>query len=102
MMPCEPVKIGNMCVKTVNKYVYLGHDIRIDRDNQTCEMSRTITLDWAAYGKMRELFKENIPISLKKKAFNKCIIPVLTYGAKTLLTRKTIVTNTLEEVYVQQ
>lgn len=33
---------------------------------------------------MRHIFKGNIPYSLKRKAFEVYVLPVLTYGAETL------------------
>jgi hypothetical protein len=36
-----------------------------------------------AYGKMRDIFKGKIPFSLKRKAFDQCILPVLSYDCKT-------------------
>lgn len=64
------------------KYVYL--------DNQTSETQIRITLGWAAYEKIKDLFKNDIPVDLKRKAFNQCIIPsVFSYEAETLtLTKK--------------
>jgi hypothetical protein len=36
-----------------------------------------------AYGKMRDIFKGNNPLSLKRKALDQCIQPVLSYGCGT-------------------
>lgn len=84
LVPSGNITIGDEEVELADKYIYLGHEIRISRDNQTCELRRRITLSWAAYGKMREVFKSNIPMCLKRKAYNQCILPVMTYGAETL------------------
>lgn len=84
----EPMKLENMEVEAVEKYTSLGHEVRISRDNQTCELSRRISLGWAAYGKLRDIFGADIPISLKRKTFNQCVLPVLTYGAETLTLTK--------------
>lgn len=80
----ERIKIENTQIEEVDKYVYLGHEMRISRDNQTCELHRRINLGWAAYGKLRYIFRSDIPICLKRKVFDQCILPVLTYGAETL------------------
>lgn len=78
-------------IEQVSCYKYLGHEIRINRDNQTAELQRRIGLAWAAFGNLRKIFKSDIPTCLKRKVFDQCILPVLTYGAETLtLTRKTI------------
>ena len=37
-------------------------------------------------GKFQVVFKNKIPICLKRKAFDQCILPVLTYGSKTWIT----------------
>lgn len=84
LVPSEILTVGGQEVELVNSYVYLGHEIRITRDNQTCELKRRITLSWAAYGRLSHVFRAKIPISLKRKVFDQCILPVLTYGAETL------------------
>lgn len=33
---------------------------------------------------MRDVFETDVPIKLKRKAFNQCVLPMLTYGAKAL------------------
>ncbi|CAG9839982.1 unnamed protein product [Diabrotica balteata] len=89
LVPNELIEIEKSPIELVEKYVYLGHEIRLTRDNQTCELLRRISLGWAAFRKMRDIFKTNIPIHLKRKAFNQCVLPVLTYGAETLTLTKT-------------
>lgn len=84
LVPSGNIAIGDGEVELVDKYTYLGHEVRISRDNQTCELRRRITLSWAAYGKLREVFKRNLPMCLKRKVFNQCVLPVMTYGAETL------------------
>jgi len=40
---------------------------------------------WAgAYEKLRKTFKSKLPVCLKRKIFDRCTLPVLTYGAETL------------------
>ncbi|CAG9830961.1 unnamed protein product [Diabrotica balteata] len=88
LVPSGPLKLENWNIETVDKYIYLGHEIQISRDNQTCELSRRIALGWATFGKIKDVFKENIPIKLKRKAFNQYVLPVLTFGAETLTLTK--------------
>jgi hypothetical protein len=47
------------------------------------EINRSIQLGWMAYGKMRDIFKGNILLSVKRKACDQCILPVLSYGRET-------------------
>lgn len=85
------LKINNINIEQTYSYKYLGHEISIERDNQTREIQRRIGLTWAAFGKLKSVFRSNLPICLKRKVFNQCVLPVLTYGAETLtLTRKNI------------
>lgn len=87
----EQISLGDNHIEQVSMYKYLGHEIRIGRDNQTCEIGRRIGLTWTAFGKLSNTLKSNIPTCLKKKVFNQCVLPVLTYGAETLtLTKKTV------------
>ena len=38
---------------------------------------------WAAYAKHRDIFKINIVICLNRQVYNSCVLPAMTYGAKT-------------------
>ena len=52
-------------------------------------MNRRIQLAWVKFGKLSFIFRdEELPISLKWKLFNQCIIHVLSYGAETWTTTK--------------
>ena len=67
---------------------------RISLNSETAgEVKRRIQLGWAKFGKLSFIFRdEDLPTSLKKQVFNKCIIPVLSYGSETWTT-----TNKLEK-----
>lgn len=41
-------------IEMVEKYGYLGHELRIHRDNQTCELAKRTSLGWVVYGKMKD------------------------------------------------
>src|ERR1700755_3562919 len=68
--------------------MYLGHKLKLGLDKQTAEVKRRIVLGWAAIGKLRLIFKSKMNNSLKRKVFDSCVIPVLTYGAETLTLTK--------------
>jgi len=86
----QNIRIGDSDIKETHMYKYLGHEIQIGKNNQTHEIQRRIGLGWAAFGKLRETFKSDIPICLKRKVYEQCVLPVMTYGAETLtLTKKT-------------
>lgn len=82
------IKIGDTVIERVDSYVYLGHKLKLGLDNQTAEIRRRIGLAWAAFGKLRLIFKSKMNNSLKRKVFDTCVLPVLTYGAETLTLTK--------------
>lgn len=79
-----------MCVEQVSSYKYLGHEICIGCDNQTMGLERGISLAWAAFGKLKkDVFSADVAVCLKRKVYDQCVLPVVTYGAETLtLTKK--------------
>lgn len=84
------ITIQNHSIENVEHYVYLGHDIRLGKSNQDAEIKRRTQLAWAAFGKLTYILKNNsIPINLKRKVYDTCILPVCTYGVETMsLTKK--------------
>ena len=98
LVPSEQIFIGDKEVALVNKYNYLGHEIQISRDNKMCETIRRVTLSWTAYGKLADVFKSDMPQFLKRKVFDQCVLPVMTYGAETL----TLTTATANKLMVTQ
>lgn len=83
-VPSNLLSVHNNQIQMVHSYIYLEHEVRIDRDNQTAELLRKITLRWAAYDKLPDAFKSDILIKLKREALTMCVLPILTYGAETL------------------
>jgi len=57
-------------IDKVNEYIYLGHTITLDKENQT----RRLRLTWAAVGKLETTLKNpTLPINLKKEGIqHKC------------------------------
>ena len=51
-----------------------------------------IKAGWSVFGKHREIFLDwHLPISLKRKVFNQCVLPAMTYGRQTLSLTKALV-----------
>lgn len=80
----EQVIVNGQRIENVKEYIYLGHAIKLGKENQTTEISRRIKLGWAAFGKLNFIFKSKIPNSLKRDVYNKCVLPVMTYGLETM------------------
>lgn len=82
------IKVGHDGIERVDNYIYLGHKLKLGLDNQTAEVKRRVGLGWAAFGKLRLIFKSKMNNSLKRKVFDSCVLPVLTYGAEALTLTK--------------
>ncbi len=59
-------KVVNEVIDRVESYVYLGDKLKLGLDNQTAGIKRRIGLSWAAFGKLRTVFKCNMNNSLKR------------------------------------
>ena len=81
--PLESIQVGDVELEEVNHYVYLGQRIEMDPSKEK-EVKRRIALGWQAFGRASMLFKDRqVPIIHKRKIYNQCILPAVTYGAET-------------------
>ena len=56
------------------------------------EVSIGIKSGWRVFGKYREIFLDrHLPMSLKRKVFNQCVLPAMTYGYQTWSLTKALV-----------
>lgn len=86
------IAINGADIENVDSYIYLGHTLKLGKENQDAEIDRRIRLAWQAFGKLSFILKSRtFPIKLKAKIFDSCVLPVLAYGVETTtFTRKTI------------
>jgi hypothetical protein len=47
------------------------------------EMRLRMKQEWSAFRRMNIVFKSNFLLCLKKKAYDQCVLPVMTYGCET-------------------
>ncbi len=47
------------------------------------EIKRRTGMAWTAFGKHGDIMNSNLPLSVKRKIYNQCILPVLTCGSET-------------------
>ena len=83
-------EIENQRIEKVEHYIYLGQRISLQDSSKENEIKRRITLGWQAFGRANLVFKnKKLPIILKRKVYDQCILPTVTYGAETWnLTKK--------------
>ena len=56
------------------------------------EVSIRIKAGWSVFGKHREIFPDgHLPMSLKRKIFNQCVLPAMTFGCQTWSLGKALV-----------
>ena len=77
------IKLHDTEIELVNDYIYLGQRFSLKENNQMGEINRRIQLGWAAFGKHTNILRSRLPISMKRKLFNQCILPTMTYASET-------------------
>ena len=86
----QKITIGMDELEAVCSYTYLGQVITMNGSIME-EINNRVKLAWRAFGRNSAIFKSGLPICLKRKVFDQCILPVLTYASETwTLTNRTI------------
>ena len=92
---CNPVvnksdiNINGRKIKEVNSYIYLGQMVT-KYHNQEQELRHKTDFGCTAFGKLDSIRQnKSIPLRLKTKVHNECILPVITYGSETWSLSKT-------------
>ena len=75
--------VNNNIIEAVEEYIYLGQRISLNDRNQEKEIQRRIKAGWGAFAAHSDIMKSNMPICLKRKVYNTCVLPAMTYGAET-------------------
>ena len=77
------VRIGNTVIEEVGSYVYLGQKISLQTKDMVSEVTRRTQAGWRAFKENADILKGNVPLSLKRKLYNQCVLPAMTYGSET-------------------
>ena len=78
----QKIMTGNTEIEKVDHYIYLGQQMRMDH-NQMDEVKRRTRAGWHAFGNLNDIMRSKMPICLKRKVFNQCVLPAMTYGSET-------------------
>lgn len=77
------IKIGTDEIERVSEYKYLGQTLRLDAPIAE-EVKERVKAGWRCFGKYREfLMNDALPIYLKRRIMDQCILPTITYGCQT-------------------
>ena len=83
------ININGRKIEEVDNYIYLSQMVTKDHDQEQ-ELRCRIGLGWTAFGKLDSIMQnKRIPLRLKTKVHNECILPVITYGSETWSLSKT-------------
>ena len=84
------IRIENDDIEKVEEYKYLGQTLKMENTTKEEVMVR-VKAAWRCFGMHKEILEDrDIPISLKKKVMDQCILPTITYGCQTWsLTKET-------------
>lgn len=54
-----------------------------DQNSNDQEVERRKQLTWNKYWALKDIFKSSVPIKIKTKVLNSCLLPCLTYACQT-------------------
>ena len=75
-------------IECVDKMVYLGREFSFDPDCGS-ELKRRLKAGWSVFHQYKNfLTKRSVKMQSKRKIFNSCIIPAMTYAAETWALKK--------------
>ena len=74
-----PINVDNVLIENVEGYVYFGQRLSLKENNKDKEIQRTTMAGREAYSKHRDIFKSNLAICLKRRVFNSCVLPAMTW-----------------------
>jgi len=84
LVPQRKITVNGHDIEEVEEYIYLGQRFSLKEKGQEQEILRRIKLGWRQYGKLSNIMRGDIPICLKRKVFNQCIIPSYIWGSNLL------------------
>lgn len=94
----DHIEVNGQKIQRVPHYIYLGQMLSLDKNAQKEEIKRRIRLGWAAFNKLEDVLKGKLPMSLKRRVYDQCVLPVMTYGCETW----TLTVEAMEKLKVAQ
>ncbi|PIK48481.1 endonuclease-reverse transcriptase [Apostichopus japonicus] len=79
----KPIISNGTELEHVSEYIYLGQRFTLTERNQDNEIRRRIKAGWQAFGRYSHIMKGNLPLCLKRKVYDQCILPSMTYASET-------------------
>ena len=84
----ETIVVENDVIEKVDRYKYLGQTVMM-ADHTREEVLIRIKAGWSCFGRYKDILCDSkLPMSLRRRMYNQCVIPTMTYGAETWTTTK--------------
>ena len=78
----DPLQLRGKHIEVVDQFIYLGRLLSIPI-NLKSELNRRIRAGWMVHNKFKKfLTAPRVPMKHKRKLFNLCILPAMTYGCE--------------------
>ena len=79
----DNIQLNGTEIDKGTNYIYLGQTIAMENNTKTKFRSEEKKKGWSVFGKYREIFLDrHLPIILKRKVFNQCVLPSWHMDAK--------------------
>lgn len=85
---CATIIVNNSPLQYVEDYVYLGKLVSFKKSRHSDDLHKRITASWGKFWSYKEILKSTLPIKLKTKILDSCILPCITYGCQSWIFNK--------------
>ena len=84
----ETIVIENDVIEKVDRYKYLGQTVMMENQTREEVMIR-IKAGWSCFGRLKDILCDRkLPMSLRRRMFDQCVIPTMPYGTETWTTKQ--------------
>jgi len=78
----KEIKINGETIGIVDEYVYLVQ-LKTSNTKLMEEINRRCKMMWSSFERLHFIFKSELPMCLKRKVYNQCVLSVMMYGCET-------------------
>ena len=84
----EIITVENDTIEKVDRYKYLGQTVMLNEHTRE-EVKIRIKAGWSCFGRYKDILCDTKrPMSIRRRMYNQCVIPTMTYGAEIWTTTK--------------